>query len=363
MKIALVNWYSTAEGVKGGCEIIDDDLKTVLEKQGHEVELITFRKAATALQRPMYTDYQRYTVVDRAYLISDYLEQREKLFGDIDLIISQDCCLAFSNLKKTKLWSYTNNPYQESGKISSVAAFAGMAGHLFYNEFGRFYPFLQRLQVSKSSLNIVPSQYMRRYCEKLGMGVDEVIPHAVDTDLFKPLPKGETRARLGIPEDARVGMANTAVHPVKGWNMLAELIRRRQDITWLIVLKHQVPRRPKLKNVHLFTRVPRERLPELYSAADFLVNPSYVESFGLAPLEAMACGVPAIVSRSGFVWHLKEEFAEAGQIVDRYGDVQGYNQAVDKVFEREWHPRRWVLEHGYDFGTWAERWRKPLIEA
>jgi D-inositol-3-phosphate glycosyltransferase len=40
-------------------------------------------------------------------------------------------------------------------------------------------------------------------------------------------------------------------------------------------------------------------LPLYYSAADVCVVPSYYESFGLAALEAMACGTPVIASRVG----------------------------------------------------------------
>lgn len=42
--------------------------------------------------------------------------------------------------------------------------------------------------------------------------------------------------------------------------------------------------------------VPQAMMPALYRAADALVFPSLVEGFGLAVLEAMACGTPTIVS-------------------------------------------------------------------
>jgi glycosyltransferase involved in cell wall biosynthesis len=40
-------------------------------------------------------------------------------------------------------------------------------------------------------------------------------------------------------------------------------------------------------------------LPAVYTLADLFVFPSLYEGFGLPPLEAMACGTPAIVSNAG----------------------------------------------------------------
>lgn len=48
--------------------------------------------------------------------------------------------------------------------------------------------------------------------------------------------------------------------------------------------------------VRFLGRVPAADLPHLYNAAQMLVLPSYYEGFGLPPLEAMACGVPVVVS-------------------------------------------------------------------
>ena len=43
----------------------------------------------------------------------------------------------------------------------------------------------------------------------------------------------------------------------------------------------------------------QDELPTYYSAADVCVVPSYYESFGLAALEAMACGTPVVAARVG----------------------------------------------------------------
>jgi len=51
--------------------------------------------------------------------------------------------------------------------------------------------------------------------------------------------------------------------------------------------------------VRLLGRVGRADLPALYRSADLVVNVPWYEPFGIVPLEAMACGVPVVVSAVG----------------------------------------------------------------
>lgn len=68
----------------------------------------------------------------------------------------------------------------------------------------------------------------------------------------------------------------------KGWNSegLHELIIKGQNAGWL----------------HYFGFIPETDLPTLYAGARVFVYPSIYEGFGLPPIEAMASGIPIIVS-------------------------------------------------------------------
>jgi len=74
----------------------------------------------------------------------------------------------------------------------------------------------------------------------------------------------------------------------------------------LMDIIHQSPFR---KDICLPGYAEREELPIIYSAATAFVYPSYFEGFGLPVLEAMACGVPVVVSNAS---SLPEIAGEAG---------------------------------------------------
>lgn len=76
-------------------------------------------------------------------------------------------------------------------------------------------------------------------------------------------------------------------------------------------------------------RVSDERLVELYNACDALLFSSYYEGFGWPPLEAMACGTPAVTSNCP---SLVEVVGDAG-LMAAADDVGALTAAVRAVLE------------------------------
>ena len=69
--------------------------------------------------------------------------------------------------------------------------------------------------------------------------------------------------------------------------------------------------------------------PALYNLADLFVYPSFFEGFGFPPLEAMACGVPTIVSDSS---SLPEAVGQAALMVNPW-QIDDLAQAVEVVLK------------------------------
>ena len=77
--------------------------------------------------------------------------------------------------------------------------------------------------------------------------------------------------------------------------------------------------------------VPVEDLLYLYNTAQLLVQPSFYEGFGLAPLEALACGTPVVVSN---ISSLPEVVGDAGLLVDPE-DVSELTVAIWRILTDE----------------------------
>ena len=141
----------------------------------------------------------------------------------------------------------------------------------------------------------------------------EVIPAGVNLDMFTPVERNVARRELGVVEE-NVILYVGRVEPLKGIDILVRavpLLECAGDLRLLIVggnpsgdaergRLESMAEELGIRDAVTFTGpVPQDRLPFYYSAADVFVLPSHAESFGLAALEAMACGTPVVVSRVG----------------------------------------------------------------
>lgn len=128
------------------------------------------------------------------------------------------------------------------------------------------------------------------------------IANGVDTNRFRP-PSNEERRKarleLGLQENARVALFVGRLVEKKGIDVLAGVIKRMPDHLFLIA--GDGPLRTIISSVSdntmWFPSVAPEMMPAMYQAADVLVLPSHGEGLPLSVQEAMATGLPVIVSK------------------------------------------------------------------
>lgn len=161
-----------------------------------------------------------------------------------------------------------------------------------------------------TSLIVVPS----RACAKsyIDRGIQpeklKVISNAIDINRFekvdRPASRHRVRKNLGIPPDAYVLGTVSRLEPFKG---LPVLIRAMVDLPDYLLVAGDGPQRPFLaEQIHsrgLTDRVKllgiRSDVPELLTAFDLFVLPSYADSFGIAVAEALLMKVPVVATDVG----------------------------------------------------------------
>jgi len=124
-----------------------------------------------------------------------------------------------------------------------------------------------------------------------------VINNAVDTTVYKPIPKAEARQRLGLNDDD-ILIAFTATYVSeqrKGLDKLSEAVSRIGNPRLKIVAAgNNIHHRSWPNVIEMGFKSTPEALCEMLSAADFFAMPSMQEAFALSPMQAMACGLPVV---------------------------------------------------------------------
>ena len=175
-----------------------------------------------------------------------------------------------------------------------------------------------------------------------------VAPRGVDSVLFTPgrrsdLIRREMRERAGIPENAVILLYAGRISPEKNVGLLIDMMKElgkdsSRDHRLLVAgagpqaewLKQQGERYAPGKIVML-GHLDKETLAGYYSNADVFVHPNPKEPFGIAPLEAMASGVPTVAPNAGGI--LSYAANENAWLVDTNGAA--FADAIREISENK----------------------------
>ena len=176
----------------------------------------------------------------------------------------------------------------------------------------------------------------------------EVIPNFLDCGEYRRRPDAALRARLCPPDryDALVIHVSN-LRPVKRVDVALEVFRRiRGRVRARFLIAGDGPVRGDAERQAAESGIDndvaflgeQDDLVALLSVSDLFLLPSIQESFGLAALEAMACGVPVVASRVGGL----PEIIEDGVTGYTCGpdDVEGMaDRGVRLLTDRDHHAR------------------------
>jgi alpha-1,6-mannosyltransferase len=191
--------------------------------------------------------------------------------------------------------------------------------------------------------------------ERLGVPNLRHVPLGVDLDLFSPRRRSPAlRQRYAAAGEVLIvhcGRLSVEKRPHRSIDALAGL--RAAGVPAVLVVAGDGPLRPRLERqaagaalpVHFTGFIPgRQAVAALLATADVALAPGPVETFGLAALEALACGTPVVVSGSGA---LPEVIGGAGVTVTG----EDFAGGVISVLRQPAAPRRAAARaHAEQFG-------------
>jgi glycosyltransferase involved in cell wall biosynthesis len=140
----------------------------------------------------------------------------------------------------------------------------------------------------------------------------EMIPVGVWTDRFSPGKSEFLRENFKIGPDALVGFTVGRMTPYKDYPTMMKAMRAviDRDASVHLLVAGFGPKRDRIvgmarelglgANVHFFNqKIAHAQMPEVLRSADFYLQTSSVEPFGISVVEAMAVGIPVVVTDVG----------------------------------------------------------------
>ena len=210
----------------------------------------------------------------------------------------------------------------------------------YYRPLTRWVVWISALLSRFAGIIIVNSEAGRRVHETLGFAASKmvVIPNGIDSERFKPndLARSSVRAELRISEDKLLIGLIARFDPMKDhatfFQAAGRLSKRNQDVHFVLAgseicaenaaLCRMICENCLQDSVHLLGL--REDIARLTSALDIASLSSQAEAFPNVVGEAMACGVPCVVTDVGDSAYIVAETGLVVQPKDPEGLAAGW---------------------------------------
>lgn len=325
MKILFICEGITPE-VRGGSQAVVEGLSQALAQRGHSIIILA---ASTAYGLPVEEIRQKNLRIRRFFLpgknrlgdalalpfslrktLSGFLFETQ-IFNAIVLEHVLSGLYATFHFPKAELLYQFHSPWyleyqirkrQEKGRLSRMdSAVSGLM------------KFIQACLIKRTQV-VTLSEYMKKEASKIHpRPTISVVPGGVNIEQFYPSSnRGNLREKLGMRPDQFILFTARRMTARTGIDLLLKAVQnihtRFPNLRLFIAgtgplegpLKEQAQEAKMNSTVRFVGRLENSQLVEYYQAADLFVMPSLeLEGFGMATLEALACGTPVLGTRVG----------------------------------------------------------------
>lgn len=298
MKICLYNVTATTHF--GGLETYGWEVGHALAERGHEVWIVAgeggaARNRSVQLQTFPFVDRARFPALGTRF--RKLMERLSFAWQAMPWVLAQqfDAIVINKPFDMPALW------WAKKRGCRAVTLFRS-GGTDFFAGDGCFAPAVERwLSTSRYNARQIEARYGRPVT---------LVPNGVDVSRFTGTGEGDPdiRGRYGIPRTTALIVSVGRLIGWKGLHVIIEALASVPAAHYLVIgqgeerqrLAALASARGVAGRVHFAGVQPHADLPAFLRAADIFVQPSIgEEAFGISVVEAMACGLPVVVSRNG----------------------------------------------------------------
>jgi len=173
------------------------------------------------------------------------------------------------------------------------------------------------------------------------------IPNPVDCELWRPMDRDDARRQLGLPLQSRIVIYHGRIDIyakgldvlLKAWEEINAGPTGRDALLLMIGSGHDYAAlrerlaAPRLSGIRWHDRYELDRtvMRRYLSAADLCVLPSRIEGFPVAPLEAMACGLPVVGSDIPAMSNIIEYGSASGGLIVPREDPRALAETIQRL--------------------------------
>jgi glycosyltransferase involved in cell wall biosynthesis len=335
-RVALVHDWLT--GMRGGEKVLE-----IIAAQFPEAPIFTLfhfpGSVSPAIEsHPIHTSF-----LQKAPRIREHYRRYLPLFPaaieeldltSYDLIVSSSHCVAKGVIPSPDAWHicYCHTPMryawdQEHVYFPDRRGLAARARGLVLSGLRAW----DASSASRVNQYVANSSFVARRIRTYYGRESEVIHPPVDVDFFTP----------GSPTESAAGgycLMVSALAPYKRVEMAIAACDRLGLELWVVGDGPEAARLRDLagSKVRLMGSVDRERLRDLYRGARLFLQPG-VEDFGIASVEALACGTPVVAVAKGGILDVVEE-GRHGHLYADWGGTADLAEAIDKALRMGFNP-------------------------
>lgn len=303
MKIGIV-CYPTF----GGSGVLATELGMALSEKGHEIHFITYQQPVRLHFHP---NIYYHEVPVPTYPLFDFPPYESALTSTMVSVIAHhklDLLHVHYAIPHASAAYFAKQILKKKGQIVPFITTLHGTDITLVGRDQSYEPVVTFSMNESDAITAVSNNLREETYKSFAVEKDiHVIPNFVDTERFHHTDKGHFKKMLA-PNGERILVHASNFRKVKRIEDVIRIFAAvHEEMPSRLLMIGDGPERQKAEDLARCLNVygeirflgKQEQMDELLSIADLFLLPSEYESFGLAALEAMACGVPVVSTNAG----------------------------------------------------------------